>query len=121
MEEENKRFLPIGTVVLLKGGKKEVMITGYCIVPKGAVFDKNGKVDIKENQIFDYGACMYPEGVIASEQLFAFNHDQVEKICYMGFQTDGQKDLSAKLNAALTEVENAKTEQPKEQPKEGQE
>ncbi|MBO5120749.1 MAG: DUF4176 domain-containing protein, partial [Bacilli bacterium] len=34
--EENKmpeKFLPIGTVVLLKNGKKEVMITSYCIFP----------------------------------------------------------------------------------------
>ena len=117
MEEENKRFLPIGTVVLLKGGKKELMITGYCVVPKGEVFDKNGKVEIKKNQAFDYGACMYPEGVIASEQLFAFNHDQIEKICYMGYKTDNQKEISDKLNEALKQLEQAT----KEQPKEGQE
>lgn len=30
MENEDG-FLPIGTVVLLKGGQKELMIQGYCI------------------------------------------------------------------------------------------
>ena len=41
---ENEKYLPIGTVVLLKGGKKELMIIGYCILPDGAEgYDKNGK------------------------------------------------------------------------------
>ena len=26
-----EKFLPIGSVVLLKGGTKKVMITGYCM------------------------------------------------------------------------------------------
>ena len=41
---ENEKFLPIGTVVLLKGGKRELMVTGYCIMPSGEVIDKNGPV-----------------------------------------------------------------------------
>ena len=32
MEE---KFLPIGSVVILKGGKRELMITSYCIMPSG--------------------------------------------------------------------------------------
>ena len=51
MEKEEK-FLPIGTVVLLKDGIKEVMITSYCIIPTGDVFDKSGKVE-GANQIYD--------------------------------------------------------------------
>ena len=27
-----KKYLPIGTVVMLKGGKKRAMITGFCAV-----------------------------------------------------------------------------------------
>ena len=34
------KFLPIGTVVLLKGGKKRVMIIGFCAMAK----EKAGKV-----------------------------------------------------------------------------
>ena len=37
-----EKFLPIGTVVLLNGGKKEVMITSYCIFPNNT--------EIKEGQ-----------------------------------------------------------------------
>ena len=92
MENEGK-FLPIGTVVLLKGGKRELMINSYCITTNGDVYDKNGKVDAK-GLVFDYGACFYPEGMITSDQLFAFNHEQIEKISYMGYKTEQQKQLS---------------------------
>ena len=92
MENEGK-FLPIGTVVLLKGGKRELMINSYCITTNGDVYDKNGKVDAK-GLVFDYGACFYPEGMITSDQLFAFNHEQIEKIAYMGYKTEQQKQLS---------------------------
>ena len=107
--EIGERFLPIGTIVLLKGGKRELMINSYCIVPGGEAFDKHGKVDVA-GEVFDYGGCIYPEGMITSDQLFAFNHGQIEKICYMGYETDNQKKLSEGLNAArkLYEEETAK-------------
>lgn len=103
--ENEKRFLPIGTVVLLKGGKKELMIMSYCIIPSGDVYDKNGKVDVGDS-VFDYGGCAYPEGMITSDQLFAFNHNQIDKICYRGYQTDKQKELSDALEKAMEAREN---------------
>ena len=54
--EELKKYLPIGTVVLLKGGQKRLMITGFCSIPKE---DKT--------KIYDYTGCLYPEGVLNSE------------------------------------------------------
>lgn len=114
MEIENK-FLPIGTVVLLKGGKRELMITSYCIMPNGDVYDKNGKVDVT-GQIFDYGACFYPEGMITSDQLFAFNHEQIDKVCYMGYKTDQQSDISEMLKRGLEEMNKAKETQETTQP-----
>ena len=46
-----EKYLPIGTVVLLKGGSKRVMITGFCSV------DGN-----ESDVIYDYNGCVYPEG-----------------------------------------------------------
>ena len=100
--EIGEKFLPIGTVVLLKGGKKELMIISYCIIPAGDVYDKNGKVEMEET-MFDYGGCVYPEGMITSDQLFAFNHDQIEKVCYMGYETDNQKEISKILKGGMEE------------------
>ena len=101
-----ERFLPIGTVVVLKGGKRELMIMAYCIVPNGDIYDKNGKVE-NQGKMFDYGACFYPEGMVTSDQLFAFNHDQIDKICFMGYETDNQKEISKVLNGGLEEMKKA--------------
>ena len=98
--EIGEKFLPIGTVVLLKGGKKELMIISYCIVPSGEAYDKNGKVEIGD-KMFDYGGCVYPEGMITSDQLFAFNHDQIAKVVYKGYETDNQKEISKVLKGGL--------------------
>lgn len=106
--ENEKKFLPIGTVVLLKGGKRELMIMSYCIMPNGDVYDKTGKVDA-EGKIFDYGACFYPEGMLTSDQLFAFNHEQIEKICYKGYVTDRQKEISDALNTGIEELKKQQT------------
>lgn len=32
MEEIGEKYLPIGTVVMLKGGTKRVMISGFCAI-----------------------------------------------------------------------------------------
>ena len=109
------RFLPIGTVVLLKGGKRELMIMSYCIMPNGEVYDKTGKIDAK-GKIFDYGACFYPEGMVTSDQLFAFNHEQIERICFKGYETEKQKEISKVLNGGLEEFKKQAEEN-----KEGQE
>ena len=110
--EIGEKFLPIGTVVLLKGGKKELMIMGYCIIPGEEAYDKKGKVDVS-NRVFDYGGCVYPEGMITSNQLFAFDHSQIEKVSFIGYQTDSQKELSKILNGARGEIEKYQTEQEK--------
>ena len=90
--ENNERFLPIGSVVILKGGKRELMIMSYCVMPNGGeVYDKNGKVE-DAPKLFDYGACFYPEGMVTSDQIFAFNHEQIDRVCFKGYETDRYKD-----------------------------
>ena len=117
MEEKMpEKFLPIGTVVLLKGGKKELMIMSYCITPSGDVYDKNGKVEVGEDAMFDYGGCVYPEGMLTSDQLFAFNHDQIEKICYMVYVTDKQKEISKILVGGIEERNKRMAEQKAQNP-----
>ena len=82
--EKEERFLPVGTVVLLKGGKKELVIVSYCIIPSGNV----------QEVVYDYGGCLYPEGLIRSDQLYAFNHDQIEKVIFKGYESSEQSNLS---------------------------
>ncbi len=91
------KFLPIGTVVLLKGGKKEVMITSYCIFPNNTEL-KDGKEVKPQRKMYEYGGCIYPEGILDSNMVCAFNHNQIEKVCHVGYETDAQKELSRVLN-----------------------
>ena len=91
------KFLPIGTVVLLKGGKKEVMITSYCIFPNNTEL-KDGQEVKPQKKIYEYGGCIYPEGILDSNMVCAFNHNQIEKVCHFGYETEAQKELSRILN-----------------------
>lgn len=92
-----ERFLPIGTVVMLNGGKKEVMIISYCIFPTNGTV-KDGKEIVNEKKMYEYGGCIYPEGMINSNLICAFNHDQIAEVLYMGYETDKQKELSKVMN-----------------------
>ena len=98
-----EKYLPIGTVVLLKNGTKEVMITGLAIL--------GGKKETGEAKIWDYAGCPYPEGLVTTSQTFGFNHEDIERICYMGYETDTFNEF----NKGLIEVfDNAKKEDGKE-------
>ena len=80
------KYLPIGTVVLLKGGTRKVMITGFCAV-----------TDAKKNKIFDYRGCPFPEGVLESSGVALFDHEQIQEICHMGYKNNESIDFLDKL------------------------
>lgn len=89
-----EKYLPIGSVVLLKGGKKRAMITGFCSVAQ-------------ENQekIYDYSGCVYPEGYLSSNQVCLFDHEQIEQIYFVGYEDDEEASFKEKLNKIVAEVE----------------
>jgi hypothetical protein len=84
------KYLPIGTVVLLKGGSKRIMICGFCCHGTG-----------ENDKLFDYVGCLSPEGFISSDKNLLFNHDQIEKIISMGFVDEEEKQFKEKLNNVL--------------------
>lgn len=88
-----EKYLPIGTVVMLKGGKKRAMITGFCSI---AGEDKT--------KVFDYSGCLYPEGFISSNQTLLFNHDQIDKIYHFGLSDEEEKNFKQKLNEIINKI-----------------
>lgn len=90
---ENVRFLPVGTVVRLKGGVKNIMISGFCPVSND------------DKKMYDYCACLYPEGVVSSEINFLFNHDQIEQVLFKGFVNDEETNFKTKLNDFVLQTE----------------
>lgn len=89
-----EKYLPIGTVVLLKGGKKRAMITGFCSVAQE-----------KQEKIYDYSGCVYPEGYLSSNQVCLFDHDQIDKIYFVGFEDEEEIQFKEKLNTIVTNLE----------------
>ena len=81
--KNEKVLLPIGTVCILKNAKKKIMIIGY--YPK--------LTSDKSNKTYDYSGCLYPEGLIASNQVLMFDHDKIEEIFYLGYSDDEGKKL----------------------------
>ena len=69
-----KNLLPIGSVVLLKGGFKKIMITGI----KAASSDE-------PNNFHDYIGVFYPEGFMGNEGNFLFNHDDINDVVFTGY------------------------------------
>jgi hypothetical protein len=70
---EKSALLPLGSIVLLKNGSKRIMIYG------------RKQMELKTKEIYDYIACLYPEGNINEEYTFLFNHDDIKDIVYRGF------------------------------------
>lgn len=88
------KLLPIGSVVMLNNGTKEVMITGFYTVSEK-----------DQNNIYDYCGCMYPEGLLTSEQNLLFNHSQIVKILHMGYNSEKEKAFKQTLFDALNKID----------------
>lgn len=90
-----EKYLPLGTVCLLKDATKRVMIIGFAAKGK-----ETG------SKTYDYVGVMYPIGMISSTQNLLFNHDQIDKIYYMGYTDEEDKKFKEKLIEKVNELEN---------------
>ena len=80
------KFLPIGSVVLLKDSTKRVMIVGV----------KQKQVD--SEKIWDYSACLFPEGIIDPDRLYLFDAEQIDKLFFIGLQDGESMQFLDRLN-----------------------
>lgn len=81
-------MLSLGSVLYLKDGDKKVMITS-----RGSVVEHEG-----ETYLFDYGACLYPEGDGVEDTLY-FNESEVGKVLFEGYVDEDElriRDLYVK-------------------------
>jgi len=89
-----EKYLPLGTVALLKDAKKRVMITGF-------------RYEVGEDKkVYDYTGCLYPEGYISSDKMLVFNHSDIEKLFCIGLSDDEEKEFKSKLNEYMKNVNN---------------
>ena len=87
MNEKFEKYLPIGSVVLMKEAKKRIMITGYV-----------AKTAETGDKIWDYIGCLWPEGTISSDKNLLFDHKDIQQIFAIGYSDDEQKKFMEVLN-----------------------
>ena len=86
-KDREEDFLPLGSVVLLKGATKPTMIVARCLaVSVGGT-----------RAYFDYGGCAWPEGLVA-DQVAYFNADGIQDVVARGFSDAREKEMSTRLS-----------------------
>ena len=93
MKQKYEKFLPIGSVILLKKGQKKLMIVGYT-----QIYLKN------KSEIYDYMGCVYPEGMINIKNFYFFNHEDIEEVFYVGYQDEEEKEFMQKLISSFEKI-----------------
>lgn len=91
-----KELLPIGSVVILQGGIKKIMITGLKVAKKDTPTD-----------FYDYIGVLYPEGFIGDEANFLFNHSDINDVVFLGYNNPERESFMSFLEEEYyKELEN---------------
>jgi len=80
-------YIPLGSVVYLKGGIKKILVVARAI---------NVANDGKQ-YFFDYGGVLYPEG-ITGDQMAYFNHNDVSSVFFRGCDDEENKGMTEAIN-----------------------
>lgn len=87
------KWLPLGSVVVLKGGNKMLMIYGRLQKEAGS------------EKLWDYVGCLFPEGNLGPEHTYIFNKDQIENVFFLGYQPLEEFDFAGGLDAFKAQQE----------------
>lgn len=88
-----RNLLPLGSVVTLVEGEKKLMICGRMQIMEGS------------EEIYDYSACTYPEGILKPDEMYFFNNDAIENIYFLGYQDEEEFNFKEYLFQQLDELE----------------
>ena len=87
---EKVNYLPIGSVVLLKGGCKKLLIISRAL-----------QVRTEDSEYyFDYGGVVYPEGLFG-EQIAYFNSEGIREVVFKGYSDTEEEKAVKNLNNYL--------------------
>ncbi len=83
------KYLPVGSVVLLKEATRPVIIIGYTVVEDGS------------NQVWDYLGCVYPIGVVGRDKNLLFQKEQIDKVIFTGYSDEEGKKFLDNLDKTI--------------------
>ena len=85
-------LLPNGSVLLLKGARRRVMTVGRVVAMEGG------------DEVFDYCAPPFPQGLSAADSLVFFNRDAIETVYFIGCQDIEELQFREQVLAPLGEL-----------------
>lgn len=88
-----ERYLPLGSIVVLNGSVKKLMITARGILTGEGT----------ERRIYDYGATFYPEGVMNDKMIF-FDHADIYRILFEGYTDMDDELMNDNIRSWVTKV-----------------
>lgn len=80
-----RELLPIGSVIWLKEAKRPLMIFGL------------KQTDMDTQKEYDYIGVLYPEGTMGGETQFLFQHEDIERVVFRGYEDEARKVFIEKL------------------------
>lgn len=76
-----RELLPIGSIVLLNGAEKKLMIFGV------------RQTNEETGQQFDYVGVLYPEGNVGENVRYMFDHSDIQEIVFTGYSDDERTEF----------------------------
>ena len=73
MENKKQELLALGSIVVLNGGYKKLMIIGRM------------QLQGKEEKLWDYLGVLYPEGYLGLGYTFLFNNTDIQQVIFKGY------------------------------------
>ncbi len=90
LTEGMKKYMPIGSIVVLNGSDTLRMIIGFNY--------SNSQI------VYDYISCLYPFGVNMEKSTLAFNHDQIDRVYHIGYINSQERAFKSQIG--LNKPEN---------------
>ena len=78
-------LLPVGSVVILKGGVKRLMICGV------------RQTNNKDGKEYDYIGVLYPEGYLGDEYRYLFNQEDILEVFFRGYEDEERSRFLERL------------------------
>lgn len=90
-----KDLLPVGSVILLKGATKKMMIFGI------------KQLDEKDpGKEYDYAGVPYPEGNVGSDVQYLFNHSDIGMVAFRGYEDEERETFISMLEDYYNNLDN---------------
>ncbi len=96
---EMPEFLPIGSVVSLKGNEKKLMVIGRALI-----LGEEGS-----REYYDYAFCLYPEGMLGDAVIYG-NHEAISVVHFAGFRDEEDDGVLKQIEDVLAQADVPKSQ-----------